>query len=224
MKRRPTSIRTKLSVSVLALTLIAPWALGQDPDRITEIRRLAEQGDPEAQYILGGNGEGVLDAEAARWYHLAAEQGHAEAQYILGLMYGSGRGVLKDEAEAVRWYRLAAEQGHATAQQNLGRMYHNGRGVSKDDVEAARWFRLAAEQGLATAQLALGSMYATGSGVLKDFVLAHMWLNIAGANGAGGRRGYRNILERLNMTRAEISRATELARTCMASDYQDCKP
>ena len=53
MERRPTSIRTTLAVSVLALTLIAPWALGQDPDPITKIRRLAEQGDPDAQIALG---------------------------------------------------------------------------------------------------------------------------------------------------------------------------
>ena len=30
MDRRPTSIRTTLALSVLALTLIAPWALGQE--------------------------------------------------------------------------------------------------------------------------------------------------------------------------------------------------
>ena len=49
MERRPTSILTTLAVSVLALTLIAPWVLGQDPDLITEIRRQAEQGDVDAQ-------------------------------------------------------------------------------------------------------------------------------------------------------------------------------
>ena len=35
---------------------------------------------------------GVHDAEAARWYRLAADQGHAGAQYNLGLMYANGRG------------------------------------------------------------------------------------------------------------------------------------
>ena len=73
MKRRPTSILTTLAVSVLALTLIAPWAVGQDPDAIMETRRLAEQGDADAQLNLGfmyATGEGVpQDAtEAARWY------------------------------------------------------------------------------------------------------------------------------------------------------------
>ena len=90
MERRPTSILTTLAVSLLALMLIAPWALGQDPDRITEIRRQAEQGDADAQGLLGvmyATGDGVSedDAEAIRWFRLAAEQGHARAQRNLRL-------------------------------------------------------------------------------------------------------------------------------------------
>ena len=50
-----------------------------------------------------------------------------------------------------------------------------------------------------------------------------MWLNIAGASGNEAARESRDNLED-DMTRAEISRATELARTCMASDYKDCEP
>ena len=86
-----------------------------------------------------------------------------------------------------------------------------------------RWFRLAADQGVADAQFNLGVMYAKGQGVLKDSVLAHMWYNIAGANGNEAARKLRDNLER-DMTRAEISRATELARACMTSDYQFCEP
>ena len=124
----------------------------------------------------------------------------------------------------MRWYRKAADQGHATAQSNLGVMYATGRGVLKDYAEVGRWFRLAAEQGDADAQYGLGVMYAAGpGGVLKNSVLAHMWSNIAGANGNASARKLRDHLER-DMTRAEVSRATELARVCMTSDYQDCKP
>ena len=121
----------------------------------------------------------------------------------------TGEVVLKDEAEAVRWYRLAAEQGLAEAQFNLGFMYANGEGVLKDEAEAVRWYRLAAEQGDAHAQFNLGLMYDKGEGVLKDSVLAHMWSNIAGANGNASARKLRDSLER-DMTRAEVSRATEL--------------
>ena len=104
-------------------------------------------------------------------------------------------------------------------------MYDYGglRGVPENDAEAVKWYRKAAEQGNASAQFNLGVMHADGEGVLKDFVLAHMWSNIAGANGNANARELRDSLER-DMTRAEVSRATELARACMTSDYQDCEP
>ena len=75
----------------------------------------------------------------------------------------------------------------------------------------------------ATAQLLLAIMYAEGKGVFKDSVFAHMWFNIAAANGDETARESRDAIE-LEMTRDEIRRATELARTCMASDYQNCEP
>ena len=63
MERRPTSILTTLAVSVLALTLIAPWVLGQDPDPITEIRRNADR-------RLKGNGDQqAFGIELARKIH-----------------------------------------------------------------------------------------------------------------------------------------------------------
>ena len=144
---------------------------------------------------------------------LAAEQGTGRPQ----------GGVLKDEGEALRWYRLAAAKGDADAQNNLGNMYRDGLGVLKDEAEAVRWYRLAAVQGHALAQYFLGLKYRDGRATPQDSVLGHMWLNIAGANGEEIARESRDSLER-DMTRAEISRATALARACMTSDYQDCEP
>ena len=40
-----------------------------------------------------------------------AEQGVAKAQYNLGLMYGKGKGVVKDDGKAIKWWKLAADQG-----------------------------------------------------------------------------------------------------------------
>ena len=95
------------------------------------------------------NGEGVPenDAEAVRWYRLAAEQGDATAQNNLGFMYARGEGVPEDDVEAVKWYRLAAEQGDATAQTNLGVMYAIGAGLRQNNVRAYAWFSVAAAQG-----------------------------------------------------------------------------
>ena len=177
-----------------------------------------------AVIVAGGLAAMVLSAQDdLDTVRQAADQGDAEAQYNLGVIYNNGEGVPKDDAEAVRWFQLAAEQGYAKAQFELGYKYRWGQGVPLDDAEAVRWYRLAAEQGDDIGQFSLGTMYAVGQGVRKDSVLAHMWFNIAGANGNEAARKQRDNLED-DMTRAEISRATELARACMASDYQDCEP
>ena len=115
-----------------------------------------------------------------------------------------------------------AEAGATEAQYSLGVKYDTGEGVPQDDAEAVRWYRLAAEQGHAGAQFNLGVMYATGEGVLKDATLAHMWYNIAGANGSEIAREWRDTIED-DMTATQIARATELARTCMDSDYENCE-
>ena len=191
------------------------------------LRLAAEQGDADAQLQLGrtyASGIGVPqdDAVGVRWIRLAAEQGHADAQLALGAAYSLGRGVLRDEAEAVRWRRRAAEQGHVGAYLSLGFAYSEGQGVLKDKVEAARWYRLAVQQGDTNAQVHLGFLYQS-EGVLKDYVLAHMWLNIASANGVDLIGLVRDRIESY-MTPDEILRATELARTCMASGYRTCEP
>ena len=63
-------------------------AIAQDAplstDPVAVIRQRAEQGNAAAQYNLGvayDNGEGVTksDAEAVKWYRLAADQGNAAA-------------------------------------------------------------------------------------------------------------------------------------------------
>ena len=149
MERRATRTRTTLAVSLLALTLIAPWALGQD---LTETRRLAEQGDADAQFNLGvmyANGEGVPqdEAEAVRWYRLAQpNRGTPVRSTTSGSVTPTARASRKDEAEAVRWYRLAQPiRVNADPRKiSLGVSYSNGDGCSsKDEAEAVRWYRLA---------------------------------------------------------------------------------
>ena len=113
-------------------------------------------------------------------------------------------------------------------QNPTGRTYDDGEAAVDDDREAMQWFRIVAEQGDARAQVNLGAMYDNGLGVIEDDVLAYMWFNIASANGrvsiAGvGPEESRANLER-EMTSAQIRRATELARACMASDYENCGP
>ena len=58
------------------------------------------------------------DAQAVRWYRLAAEQGNAGAQTNLGLLYDNGDGVPEDDVFAYMWYNLSAAQGNETARSN----------------------------------------------------------------------------------------------------------
>ena len=62
-----------------------------------------------------GRGVPEDDAEAVRWYRLAAEQGYAGAQLNLGLMYANAEGVPKDDVTAYAWLNIAAAQGQSSA-------------------------------------------------------------------------------------------------------------
>ncbi len=93
---------------------------------LREWRDLAEQGVAEAQYFLAGlyakKGQGVTqdDAEAVKWYRLAAEQGHANAQFALGAHYWLGSGVPLDYVLSYMWFNIAAASGTANASQGRG--------------------------------------------------------------------------------------------------------
>jgi len=70
------------------------------------IKPLAEQGNPDAQLMLGfmyDQGHGVPQdyAEMEKWYRRAAKQGNLSAQSTLRLM--------EERAEMEKWHRGAAE-------------------------------------------------------------------------------------------------------------------
>jgi len=122
------------------------------PMDVKSLKKLAEQGDVNAQYNLGvmyNNGTGVEQnfKEAVKWYRKAAEQGQVYAQSNLGVIYAKGQGVDQDFKEALKWWQKAADQGNAYAQYNLGRMYKRGEGVTEDHVTAYAWWNIAATNG-----------------------------------------------------------------------------
>jgi hypothetical protein len=109
---------------------------------------LAEQGDADAQLILGFmyyHGEGVLEnyKTAAKWSTLAAEQGNAQAQFFLAVMFLKGEGVLENHKTAYRWAKLAAAQKHADAQMVLGHLAL----LDWDTIHAYMWLSLAIYNG-----------------------------------------------------------------------------
>ena len=145
--RMTHAVRFVAVVAVLtALAQCAP-VQAQTPE-IDALRALAEQGDANAQFLLGGvyaTGAGVPqdDVEAVRWLRLAAAQGHARAQNNLGVMYADGRGVPQDDVQAHLWFNLAASR--LTGEQReiavRGRDAAAGRMTPEDRSEAQRLAR-----------------------------------------------------------------------------------
>ena len=104
-----------------AIALIPSGTFGQIGQSWQE---RAEAGSAFAQTNLGimyAQGEGVPedDAEAVKWFRLAAEQGHAGAQYSLGVMYAAGDGVPQSYITAHAWWNIASASGHGNASRNL---------------------------------------------------------------------------------------------------------
>ena len=159
MSRITLGLATMLSF--LAFTPVAAQDLMEGYDAfetgdyataLQEWRPLAEQGDADAQFILGGmylNGRGVPQDydEAVKWYRLATKQWDADRQWIFSHKQHDGDGALKKNADTVEWYRLAAEKGNASAQADLGGMYATGKGVPQDSIMAHMWYNLGAANG-----------------------------------------------------------------------------
>jgi TPR repeat protein len=101
-------------------------------------------------------------------------------------------------------------------------MYDNGQGVPQDYKTAVKWWKLAAEQGHALAQSNLGVMYDKGQGVLQDYARAHMWWNIAASSGDSENASVNRDIVARKMTPAQIAKAQDLARECVAKNYKAC--
>lgn len=171
--------------------------MNSDEIDISDMIRLAEQGNAEAQFSLAlayMEGDVVSEDinEAYKWFCMAAEQGHADAQYELGsILLIISRGPeaqayqerkfmqpIKEDKhtyEACKWFRMAAEQGHIDAQSELGKIlfaFSNGsrtRPERKEFLkESIKWLHIAAANGQTEAMRNLSECYYTGWGVDSD--------------------------------------------------------
>jgi TPR repeat protein len=128
----------------------------------------AKQAFQRGADAAAGRGVPQSDAEAVKWFRIAADQGYAPAENDLGFLYAEGRGVARDDAEAVKWYRRAADRNFPPAQTSLGMMYAQGRGIGQSDFDALSLYSEAANEGYPQAKANLAEMYATGRGVPRD--------------------------------------------------------
>ncbi|MBI1981528.1 MAG: SEL1-like repeat protein [Methylocystis sp.] len=157
-------------------------------DALAAIKRLAQEGQPAAQYELGARlaeGRGApRDAKAAaHWFEKAAEGGLAPAQYRLGSMYEKGVGVDLDYSRARLWYERAAEAGNARAMHNYAVLLAEGGDGKPDYAASAEWFRRAAEYGVRDSQFNLAILYARGLGVSRNLQQSYAWFCAAADQG-----------------------------------------
>ncbi len=112
------------------------------------LRKLAADGDPDAQFDMGARyatGEDVKQdyAESVRWFTLAAEQGHVIAQATLGAYYWAGRGIPQDLSKAYFWSAIAQAGGDAASKYRVtvlaSRMSHSQ--VTTTQQQANDWLK-----------------------------------------------------------------------------------
>lgn len=121
-------------------------------------RQAAEEGNAEAQFILGTTIP--VRQQRDHWLRQATAQGHGPAAYALYLMLGQ-------RDENLNWLQLAVEQGHPDAQYQLARRLIGGNAVARDIPRARALLQTAAAGGSAGAMRELAFAYA-GDGILFD--------------------------------------------------------
>ena len=155
------------------------------------VRALAEEGDPQAEYLIGtaaliGLGQPVDFAEAKRWLVPAAQGGEGWAWHNLGWMQETGRGFEHPDVEAaIDSYRKAAQAGNTVSMVELARLMLGQDTASADACkEAAGWIELSARDGNARAAGYLSKVLLYGQkGCLPpDPKSARPWLEAAAAS------------------------------------------
>ncbi len=95
---------------------------------IERLKNTAEAGNVNDQLTLAtkystGNGVVKDQAEASRWYLIAARGGDVPAMYEVSMRYRSGYGFAKNDAESDVWRQRAASGGHPEAAHAIAHSY-----------------------------------------------------------------------------------------------------
>jgi enhanced entry protein EnhC len=140
-------------------------------------RESALQGQPIAQYLLGGLyrlghlGNQPDYAEAKKWYS-RAQTNYSPAATALGFIYDT---VDDNYQQARASYQLAAEKHDPIGLLDLGLMYEKGKGVPVDDVKAKALYQEAADQGQRQSMVQLAGLYFNGVDGSRDDEKALYW-------------------------------------------------
>ena len=157
-------------------------------DAVSEMNKLAENGDMYAQYLMGKlwrDGPLLIpdSVEARYWFKRAAEQGHLVAQYSLAKLYLPDDVEVRDIRLGMNWLYTAAVNGSSYAMHRLAKECLKGKLIEKDTEHAIEWFTRSAERGNPYAQYMLGKLYTAGREVLHDEEKAAYWLTRSAEQG-----------------------------------------
>jgi len=150
------------------------------PAALKEFTTLSEQGNTDAQVLLGkmylmGKGVPPDPDTGLRWIRAAAEQGNSDGEFLLGAMYLLPHSNIP---EGLKWVRLAAEHGNQDAQMLLGKSYLEGLPeLPRDLVQAEMWLRLSAKNNLPfyQAQLESAEKQMSPGQIAQGKALAEAW-------------------------------------------------
>jgi uncharacterized protein len=147
----------KFAVLALSLYLASGWQTAQAfslpstpasqaATKLMQIQLKSQQGDPEAQFLLGlmnlSGRHMEKDVKAGlHWVEQAALQGHLKAQQTLADLSFEGKLFPRDLALAERWYLALSQAGDTWAHFRLGFIYSSGgNGVNRDCGKAVTQF------------------------------------------------------------------------------------
>ncbi len=139
-----------------------------------------------AMFELGRSyaAKGQMPEAIAAW-RKAADKGSSSAMVELGVLYGTGKGLARDETQARKLFERAAESGNPRGVSNLAALGGAGAADSSDPVRARELLGKAAESN-AEAQFQLGLMLSNGDGGEKDDVAARALFEKAAAQNHAG--------------------------------------
>ncbi|MES9833540.1 MAG: tetratricopeptide repeat protein [Candidatus Thiodiazotropha sp. DIVDIV] len=145
------------------------------------LRPIAENGNADAQYMLGylyyGGDSETNSKDAKYWLTKAAKQGHPDALAEIAatdFKFG-GWSTTPETPRGIKQLEKAAKKGSADAQRNLACTYAVGEAVNTDLEKAAYWYTKAAKQGHAEAQNDIAGMWLDGEAGSIDLEQAIYW-------------------------------------------------
>jgi hypothetical protein len=160
-----------------------------DEKALARLSQIGEQGNAEAQFLLGYYFQNKVadQSTAAYWYRRAAKSGHRVATMTLAEHYLLGRAEAASPVTAISLLKGLAARGDIEAQLKLGLAYRFPRADGKphNSKEAVRWLTKAGRQKNPHAMLVLTEMFTSGAGVRRDAAMAVQLLT------AGARLGDR---------------------------------